>query len=74
MPQVTLDQARAAKASAMKLFERLGMNVAVGITRVGDNYAVKVNVGEPPPADVKIPTEVDGVPIKFEVTGTIRPR
>lgn len=58
----------------MKLFERLGMNVAVGITRVGDNYAVKVNVGEPPPPDVKIPTEVDGVPIKFEVTGSIRPR
>lgn len=74
MPDITLEQARAAKVLAMKLFERLGLNVAVGITRVGPDYAVKVNLSEPPKPGVKVPTEVDGVPIKIDVVGTIRPR
>jgi hypothetical protein len=74
MPQITLEQARAAKEVVKKICERLGVDAAVGISRVGDDYAVKVNLSEPPKPDVKLPTQVDGVPLKLEIVGTIRPR
>ena len=71
--QVTLDQARAAKDAALKTFERIGEVTGVGITRVDDDYAVKVNLREPVRSGVAVPTHVEGVPVRVEVTGTIRP-
>jgi hypothetical protein len=74
MPQITLDRARAAKRAALARFEQIGHVVGIGITRVAGEYAVKVNLHEPVDPDIEIPTEIDGVPVRVEVTGTIRPR
>jgi hypothetical protein len=71
---VTRDQARAAKPAALEQFQKLGNVVGVGITRVRDDYAVKVNLSEPVPAGVTLPTHVGGVPVRVEVTGSIRLR
>jgi hypothetical protein len=74
MPRVTLEQARAVKPAALRCFEKIGRVVGVGITRVKGEYAVKVNLRDPVSADVDVPTEIDGVPIRVEVTGAIRAR
>ena len=74
MPQVTLDRAQAAKAAALRRFARIAKVAGVGITRIGGEYAVKVNLTEPIDPDVELPTEIDGVPIRVEVVGAIRPR
>lgn len=68
----TLDQARAAKAHAHEVFERLASVAGVGITRVADGYGVKVNLHAAPDPAVDLPGEVDGVPVRVEVVGTIR--
>ena len=67
----SLDQARAAKASAAAAFGRLAEVAGVGITRVGDGYGVKVNLSRPPDT-TGLPTEIDGVPIQVEIIGPIR--
>jgi hypothetical protein len=74
MPRITLDRARAAKAAARRTFERLGTVVGVGVTRVGGEYAVKINLREPLEPGVVCPARIDGVPICVEVTGQIRKR
>lgn len=71
---VSLDQARAAKAKVLKHFRKLGNVVGVGITRVRGDYAVKVNLSEPMEPGTEAPTHIDGVPVRVEVIGTIRPR
>jgi hypothetical protein len=70
----TLEQARAAKAIAMDRLSRRGISgiVGVGITRVDTSYAVKVNLGAQPAKGTQLPTNIDGVPLRFEVTGTLR--
>jgi hypothetical protein len=65
----SLDQARAAKDKAKQLFTT---NVGVGITRVDDGYAVKVNLRNPLPEGENTPTSIDGVPVQIEVVGEIR--
>lgn len=74
MEIVTLDQARAAKATAFERFNTLGDVVGVGITRVGGTYGVKVNLSAPLAAGVQAPTEIAGVPVRVEVTGSLLPR
>jgi len=71
---VSLERARAAKAAIQKSLETLETVTGVGITRVGDDYAVKVNLREAGPAEAGIPSHVDGVPVRVEITGVIRPR
>lgn len=71
---VSLDRARAAKAHALREFRKYCDVVGVGITRVGGEYAVKINLSERPAPGVELPTHVDGVPVKVEVTGVIKPR
>ncbi|HYH83069.1 MAG TPA: hypothetical protein VEX86_24955 [Longimicrobium sp.] len=71
---VSLERARAAKAAIQKTLENLDTVTGVGITRVGDDYAVKVNLREAGGDAADIPSHVDGVPVRVEVTGTIRPR
>ena len=46
----------------------------MGITRVKGEYAVKVNLSEPIEPGTELPTDIDGVPVRVEVTGTIRAR
>ena len=70
----TIDEARAAKARALEIFRRLGAVASVGITRVDGGYGLKVNLRGPLRAGVSPPTAVEGVPVRVEVVGTIRPR
>ncbi|MGB0093061.1 MAG: hypothetical protein WBP81_11085 [Solirubrobacteraceae bacterium] len=68
----TLDQARAAQH---QLLERLAAETVVngiGITRVGDDYGVKVNLRERS-AQLDIPASVGGVQVTVEVVGRIVP-
>ena len=69
---VTLEQARAAKAMLLERLRDRHEVVGVGITRVNEDYAVKVNLAMPM-VDCDLPPLVDGVPIRVEVTGSIRP-
>jgi hypothetical protein len=71
MPQISLEQARAAKETARRRFKSLG---SVGITRVEGEYAVKLNLNQPIAPDVNLPPDIDGVPLRVEVIGTVRPR
>jgi hypothetical protein len=70
----TLDQARAAKDEALKVFSRLASVAGIGITRVGDVYGVKVNLRQAPAPGVTLPADVGGVPVKVDVVGTIGKR
>jgi hypothetical protein len=74
MPHISLDKAQAAKRSALQRFQKLGKVTGVGITRVKGEYAVKVNLSEPIEPGTELPTDIDGVSVRVEVTGTIRAR
>ena len=70
---VPLDRVRAVKSG---LKQNLGKSVdvvGVGVTRRKGHYVLKVNVGKMP-KDRDLPSEIDGVPVEFEVVGRIRPR
>jgi len=71
---ITLEQARAAKESAKVLLAALPGVVGVGITKVGEDYALKVNLREPLPAGVSAPERIGDVPVKLEVVGRISRR
>lgn len=66
-------RARAAKARVKQRFSRYGSVNGVGVTRIAGVYGIKVNLACEPTA-AKIPTEIDGVPVKVEVVGQIRKR
>lgn len=68
----TLEEARAAKAKAVKALAALPL-AGVGITRMGEGYGLKVNLSESVAAG-EVPQDVDGVPVKMEVVGVIRKR
>ena len=70
----TIDEARAAKARALEIFRRLGALASVGITRVDDGYGLKVNLRKPLRRGVSPPVAVEGVPVRVEVVGAVRPR
>jgi hypothetical protein len=74
MNRTTLDDARTAKTKAVAAFGDDPSVVGVGITRIGEGYGVKLNLEAPPAADTKLPKDIDGVPIRVEVIGTIRKR
>ena len=73
MDGASLDQARAAKPAALKIFRRIGEVVGVGLVRLGDGYGVKVNL-QSCPTSVSVPESVNGVPVTVEITGPIRKR
>jgi hypothetical protein len=72
MTDVSLESARAAKARALQLFEKLGDVVGIGLTKIDDTYGLKVNLRTMPSDAAALPTHVDGVPVKIEIVGTIR--
>ncbi len=74
MKTTGLDEARAAKERAKAIFANNTSVVGIGITRVGDGYGVKVNLDAPLAANAEFPETIDGVPIRMEVVGPIRPR
>lgn len=67
----SLQLARDAKAKTIEVFTEIAGSAAVGITRVGNRYGLKVNLVEPLPQNVTLPESVDGVPVRIEVTGRI---
>ena len=70
-----LTRARVAKSKALELFDSLVGGAAVGLTRQRSGaYSLKVNLTEPPAANVTLPTEIDGIPLKIEIVGPIRKR
>ena len=71
---ITLEQARAAKESAKVLLAALPGVVGVGITKVGEDYALKVNLRAPLPAGMSAPERIGDVPVKLEVVGRISRR
>ena len=46
----------------------------VGVTREGKGKAAKLNPAAAPGGGVVIPDEMDGVPVRVEVTGRIKAR
>lgn len=70
----TKDDARAQKVHAAEVFGQVGEVVGVGITRMSDGYGLKVNLRDEPAAGVQLPEDVNGVPVRVEVTGPIRKR
>jgi hypothetical protein len=68
-----LQRARAAKARAKQRFSRYGNVSGIGVTRIAGVYGIKVNLACAPTTE-KLPTEIDGVPVKVEVVGRIRKR
>lgn len=71
---ISLEQARAAKESAKVLLAALPGVVGVGITKVGEDYALKVNLRAPLPAGMSAPERIGDVPVKVEVVGRISRR
>jgi hypothetical protein len=71
---VTLDRARAVKATLLQRFGSVAEVVGIGITRVRDDYAVKVNLSNPVAGGLALPTHIAGVPVRVEVTGELTPR
>lgn len=72
---VRLEKAQAAKKKAQRVFGKLLGDVAVGVMPVAEgSFGIKVNVESQPDETVSLPKEVDGVPVRVEVVGTIRKR
>jgi ABC-type Fe3+ transport system substrate-binding protein len=72
--QCSLEQVRAVKPEAQGTFERMAEVAGIGITRMGNGYALKVNLQRPPKAKVTLPKQIRGVPVWIEVVGTIKKR
>lgn len=69
----TIEAARAAKDKVKRTLADRADIVGVGVSRRGKGYVVKVNVARlmDPGA---VPHTLNGVPVVFEVVGTIRKR
>jgi hypothetical protein len=71
---VDIARARGAKALILSVLPKTVKVNGVGITQVGADYAVKVNLAEAPGLGVSLPPTIQGVPIVVEVVGKIRKR
>lgn len=71
---ITIDQARAAKDVAKTELAGVPGVVGIGLTKIGDDYALKINLREALPGDMRMPESIAGVPVKVEVVGPIRKR
>ena len=71
---ITLEQARSAKESARTLLAALPGVVGIGITKIGDDYALKVNLSAQLPNGVSAPERIGDVQLCVEVVGRITKR
>ena len=70
---VTFEEALAAKERAKaKLAAWFSIINGIGLTKVGEDWAVSVNLTRPPPANNKLPDQIDGVRLVVEVFGVVR--
>ncbi len=68
---VTLSQARAAKDRGKDALLALPGVTGIGISKVGDDYVIKVNLREPLPAGVVAPARIADVAVHCEVMGRV---
>jgi hypothetical protein len=68
---VSLDQARTAKAELRRTLGKFVDVVGVRIAKRKCGYVLEVNVGRMPERQA-VPSEVNGVPVVFVVVGAIR--
>jgi hypothetical protein len=73
MKVATLSEARAAKEKLLRTVAKRREVNGVGITRAQRGYAIKLNLSEDVPGN-DLPSEVDGVPVRVEVVGSISKR
>ena len=73
MPKISLAQAQVAKKEVRRRFRQLSSVTGIGITRVSGGYAIKLNVSVRDP-NVVFPTNIGGVPLRVEVTGSLKAR
>jgi hypothetical protein len=71
---ITIDQARTAKDVAKTELAGVPGIMGIGLTKIGDDYALKINLRQALPANMRVPESIAGVPVKVEVVGTIRKR
>ncbi len=71
---ITIVQARQAKQIAKTTLSELPEVVGIGISKVGVDYAVKVNLRVALPQNAGVPDQIAGVPVVCEVVGEIRKR
>jgi hypothetical protein len=74
MTDSTLGDARRVKQKVAEIARAAGPIAGVGLTKVGNSYAVKVNFRESQAIDGGLPDSVDGVPVVYEVVGRITSR
>ncbi len=65
--RVTAEQARAAVDAAEVVVGKLAPIVSIGLTKIGDDFGLKINLVRKP--DGPVPRSVNGIPIRVEVTG-----
>lgn len=68
---ISLEQARKTKTKAKAAAAACAPVVGVGLTRIGDSYAVKVNLRERAMASADLPERIDGVQVVYEVVGAV---
>lgn len=66
-----LIEARSAKKKAKQIFSRFGFVNGVGLTRLGDRYAIKVNFEVEPLNSANLPDEIEGVPVVVRIVGPL---
>jgi hypothetical protein len=66
---LTFEQASAASAAVQKECEQLAPVASVGVARIDGGFGLKVNLRRAPRRGAKIPQTVQGVPVRFAVTG-----
>jgi hypothetical protein len=71
MQDEKLDAAREAKEKAKTIFSRHGTINGIGLTRMGERYAVKVNFESEPHDQANMPRDIEGVPVVVQVIGTL---
>jgi hypothetical protein len=71
---ISMARARAAKDAAKRLLADIPGVVGIGVTKVGGEYALKVNLKAALPKGVAVPKRIEGVPVRAEVVGVIRKR
>jgi hypothetical protein len=74
MTDSTLLDARRVKDKVAGIARAAGPVAGVGLAKVGNSYAVKVNFRESQATSRGLPDSVDGVPVIYEVTGPISSR
>jgi hypothetical protein len=67
-----LNAARGAKEKAKQIFSQFGTVKGIGLTKMGERYAVKINFESEPHDRDRMPREVEGVPVVVQITGPLR--